>query len=173
LPLQDLPELEPAASVEKQEPPVEVHARPAGLFSRAIALLVDGIVLGALMAGYFLVARAIVGAPAAPDDIAAPAWRGILVPGLALLAALAFVYSTLFHALGGRTLGKRLLGIVLLDASGRPPRLARSAVRAALVPLSFAPLLLGVLMALFDRNKQSLHDKLTRTFVVRLGQGRG
>jgi uncharacterized RDD family membrane protein YckC len=139
------------------------------------AWLVDALVLGALFGLYLFAAQAIAGRvpPSQESGVdwvleRALVWKGVLVPGAALLAALCFVYSSLFHALGGRTLGKWLLGLTVVDLTGQPPRLARSAIRAALSLLSAALLMMGFALVLFDLRRQSLHDKLTRTFVVRL-----
>jgi uncharacterized RDD family membrane protein YckC len=55
-----------------------------------------------------------------------------------------------------------------VDDSGAAPGPARALVRAALALVSFALFLAGFWLALFDRRGQTLHDKLTRTFVVRL-----
>lgn len=155
----------------------EIHAEPGGVFAQLGAWLVDAVVLGALFLLYLFAAQVIAG-KIPPSDLSgldwlidrAFAWKGVLVPGAALLAALSFVYSSLFHALGGRTLGKRLFGLTLVDSSGLPPRLARSAARSVLVFASAALLLMGFVLVLFDRKRQALHDKLTGTFVVRLAE---
>ncbi len=151
----------------------EIRARPAGAFRQMGAFLLDALVLGALFALYLLAAQGIAGrAPASESGgeflARADALKGVLVPGLVLLAALCFVYSSLFHALGGRTLGKWALGLTVVDMTGQPPGLARSAIRSVLSLVSAALLMLGFALVLFDLKRQSLHDKLTRTFVVRL-----
>jgi uncharacterized RDD family membrane protein YckC len=95
------------------------------------------------------------------------AYAGVLKYGLGLCAALAFVYSALFHALGGMTPGKRLFGVKLVDRTGKPPALGLCALRSALSLVSGGLLFLGFLLALFDRRRQALHDKLTATYVVK------
>ena len=66
----------------------------------------------------------------------------------------------------GRTLGRLLLGLRLVDTHGVAPAPGRAIVRAILASLSFVLFLGGFWMALFDRRGQTLHDKLTSTFVV-------
>jgi uncharacterized RDD family membrane protein YckC len=153
----------------------EIHAEPGGAFAQIGAGIVDAMVLGALFLAYLFVAQAIAGKLPATDETGidwlidrAVTWRGVLAPGAVLLAALWFVYGSLFHALGGRTLGKRLFGLTVVDASGLPPRLVRSAGRSLLSFVSAGLLFMGFVLVVFDSRKQALHDKLARTFVVRL-----
>lgn len=155
----------------------EIHAEPGGALAQLGAWLVDAIVLSALFALYLFAAQAIAGKIPPSDQTGldwlidrAIAWRVILMLGAGLLAVLSFVYSSLFHALGGRTLGKRLFGLTLVDSTGQPPPLARSAVRSLLAFVSAGLLLMGFALMLFDRKGQALHDKLTGTFVVRLAE---
>jgi uncharacterized RDD family membrane protein YckC len=142
--------------------------------ARLFASAVDGLVLLTLFACFLLIAQVIAGpGPAGPGSgmlDRALAARGALLPGLALLVALSFVYSSLFHTLGGRTLGKRLLGLIVLGRNGKPPSLAVSATRSALALITGVPLL-GLTLVFFTRNRQALHDKLTHTYVVRLLAG--
>ncbi len=155
----------------------EIHAEPGGALAQLGAWLVDAIVLCALFALYLFAAQAIAGRIPPSDQTGldwlvdrAVAWRVVLMLGAGLLAVLSFVYSSLFHALGGRTLGKRLFGLTLVDSSGQPPPLARSAIRSLLAFVSAGLLLMGFVLMLFDRKGQALHDKLTGTFVVRLAE---
>lgn len=158
-------------------PQEEIHAEPGGAFAQLGAWVVDAIVLGLLFLGYLFLAQLLAGKLPASEETGldwlierSVAWRGVLLPGAALLAALSFVYTSLFHTLGGRTLGKRLFGLTVVDATGLPPGLARSAARSLLAFLSAGLLMMGFVLVLFDARKQALHDKLTRTFVVRLAE---
>ena len=153
----------------------DIHAVPGGAFAQLGAWLVDAVVLGLLFAIYVGLAQLIAGRIPASEETGidwvierAIAWRGVLLPGTALLAALCFVYTSLFHTLGGRTLGKRLFGLTVVDSTGLPPGLARSALRSVCAFLSAALLMMGFVLVLFDARKQALHDKLAHTFVVRL-----
>ncbi len=62
--------------------------------------------------------------------------------------------------------GRWLLGLRLVDTHGLAPAPARAIVRALLSVVSFGLFLGGFWMALFDRRGQTLHDKLTSTFVI-------
>ncbi len=95
------------------------------------------------------------------------AMHSVLLPGVVLVLVLATVYCTVAAFLwNGRTLGRLLLGLRLVDTHGMAPTPGRAIFRALLAGLSFVLFLGGFWMALFDRRGQTLHDKLTSTFVV-------
>lgn len=85
------------------------------------------------------------------------------------------VYEVLATALAGQTIGKRLVGIRVADATtGAVPTLEQSMRRAAPVLLQQAPWvgwLAGVLYlpALWQPRRQGLHDVLASTVVVTVG----
>lgn len=161
-----MPAFEPAASKAPRGPPLQVVAEPASLVRRVAAWLVDVLFLGTVTAGFVVGAVLVI----APKGAAlSKSLLAVVVPALLLMGLLAFVYSTLcaffFH---GRTPGRRLLGLHLVDGSGEAPGPVRALLRAGLAVVSFGLFLSGFWLALFDRHGQTLHDKLTRTFVVRL-----
>ena len=142
-----------------------VMATPAGLFRRLVAWVVD-LSLISIVAGVFLAGAVFVIAPKGLSMM-----RGLLaisVPALLLGGVLSFVYTTLFAFLfQGKTPGRRLAGIRLVDGTGSIPGPGRALIRAALSLVSFGLFLSGFWLGLFDRRGQTLHDKLSRTFVVR------
>lgn len=143
-----------------------ITAEPAALWRRTGAYLTDLLFVGVLVLGLLSIAMAVI----APKTLT-PLQQliSIAVPGLALAAVMAFVYTTLFAFLwSGRTPGRRLMGIHLVDSTGHAPGPTRALIRAVLSLVSFGLFLSGFWLALFDRHGQTLHDKLTRTFVVKL-----
>lgn len=158
---------------------IEVKARPAAVWQRITAFVVDGTLVGSVLALYLALAAALVG----PRGIATTQLTGIdglmarvhqlhsvLVPCVALGLVLGFAYTAAFALLwNGRTPGRLLLGIRLVDRTGLAPAPGRAIARAVLSLVSFVPFLAGFWLALFDRRGQTLHDKLTETFVVRPG----
>ncbi|MDC0713474.1 RDD family protein [Stigmatella sp. ncwal1] len=154
----------------------EIHARPASLWRRLLSFGIDTAALVGVAALYITLASSITGvkAPASQgitelDTLAAwlHAFQSVLVPGFFLLLILALVYCTVAAFLwNGRTLGRLLLGLRLVDTHGMAPAPGRAIVRALLSAVSFGLFLGGFWMALFDRRGQTLHDKLTSTFVV-------
>jgi uncharacterized RDD family membrane protein YckC len=95
-------------------------------------------------------------------------------------AAIYLAYESLQLALWGRTIGKRLTGIVVVSADGGPLRASQALARAAVyaLPPAARPVpVLNVLAAIlwlgdgalvFDRPyRQTLHDRAAGTLVVR------
>lgn len=155
---------------------IELHAAPASLWRRALAFTVDAAVILGILGLYLAIATAVVGPAETTTHLTGlDAWMArahaiehVLIPGLVLALILALVYSAVSGFLwDGKTLGRRLAGIRLVDRSGLAPAPARAILRAVLSAFSFAIFLGGFWLALFDRRGQTLHDKLTQTFVVR------
>ncbi|OOG78073.1 RDD family protein [Algoriphagus sp. A40] len=67
------------------------------------------------------------------------------------------------------TLGKRLMGIRVVDEFGNRMDLNKSARRNVSKTVSIAIFSLGFIWILFDKKKQGWHDKLNKTFVVDKG----
>jgi uncharacterized RDD family membrane protein YckC len=80
-----------------------------------------------------------------------------------------YTYYILFFRFGGRTLGKRLLRLRVIDLEGRH-RLGwyQSLERAHGYAASFLLAFLGFLQVLWDHNGLAMHDKLAGTTVIRL-----
>jgi len=153
----------------------EVHARPASLWRRLLAFSIDTGAIGAVAALYLLLASSVAGVQTPETGLSGldafvhqvRSLQSVLVPGAVLVLLLSLVYCTVSAFLwNGRTLGRRLLGLRLVDTHGLAPAPGRAVVRAVLASLSFGLFLAGFWMALFDRRGQTLHDKLTSTYVV-------
>lgn len=147
----------------------DVLAAPAAVWRRLAAWLVDVSLLGGVVALLLVAAAEVIAGGLSFGQLPA-----VAVPAVLLVALLAFVYATLFAFIwGGRTPGRRLLGLHLVDDSGHAPAPTRALLRGALSVVSFALFLSGFWMALFDRRGQTLHDKLSSTFVVQLRDASG
>jgi uncharacterized RDD family membrane protein YckC len=154
----------------------EIHARPASLWRRLLSFTIDSAAIIGVSALYITLASSVAGvkAPSAQGLTALDALAGwinalksVLLPGSILVLVLATVYCAVAAFLwNGRTLGRMALGLRLVDTHGLAPAPARAIVRALLSVVSFGLFLGGFWMALFDRRGQTLHDKLTSTFVV-------
>lgn len=163
------PELDSDVEVEA----VEVHRRRAPAWRRLASWVVDGLLLGVVVAPvvWLVVAAAGPAASTSPADIdgliaQAARLERFLVPTLGFVALAAAVYSAISVALMGATPGKLLLRLEVVGRDGRRPSPRRAWVRAALSLLSFSLLGLGCLLALFSRSGRALHDFLTGTYVV-------
>jgi len=64
------------------------------------------------------------------------------------------------------TLGKKAMGIKVIDAKGNQMSIGKSIWRNASKILCIIPFALGFLWILFDKQRQGWHDKLNGTFVV-------
>jgi uncharacterized RDD family membrane protein YckC len=154
----------------------EIHARPASLWRRLLSFSIDAAAITGVAFLYITLASSIAGVQApssqgltALDALAAwmHALKAVLLPGVFLLLVLATAYCAVAAWLwNGRTLGRMLLGLRLVDTHGVAPAPTRAIVRALLAVVSFGLFLGGFWMALFDRHGQTLHDKLTSTFVI-------
>lgn len=91
---------------------------------------------------------------------------GVSFGGGGLLLALA-VYGAVLWKLRGATVGGIVCGLQVTRVDGRAMDWATVIVRALACFLSFAPLGLGFLWAAFDAEKQTWHDKIAGTVVVR------
>lgn len=121
----------------------------AGFWRRFVAALLDGIILS--------VVASIVGAILDIDR------NG--VNGLSWLLGLA--YYTYFEGSTGQTMGKRALGIRVVSLEGGGSiGYGRALIRYFGRIVSTIPLLLGYLWMLWDKEKQTWHDKFARSVVV-------
>ena len=143
-------------AIEVQE--VELPRRRSPPWRRVAAWVVDGYVLGALLALLLL--------PVLGKADLVPPRREILVPVLMVAALLAFVYQWLGVTLMGATPGMRLLSLRVVGPDGERPGPGRSAGRALLALGSTALLGLGLLLALFARDGRGAHDRGAGTWVV-------
>jgi uncharacterized RDD family membrane protein YckC len=120
----------------------------AGFWRRFGAYLIDGILLAI---PYVILAMIV-------EDVLA----------YALYLALSIAYFGYFEGgESGQTLGKRALGIRVIDfRAGGPIGFGRGALRYIGKILSGIPIALGFLWMLWDREKQTWHDKIATTVVV-------
>jgi uncharacterized RDD family membrane protein YckC len=89
--------------------------------------------------------------------------------GLITLAGVvaAILYYGLLEGRTGQTIGKRALGISVLDTrTGAPIGAGRAIGRYFAKILSAIPCLLGYFWMLWDPNKQTWHDKIVSSYVV-------
>jgi uncharacterized RDD family membrane protein YckC len=94
----------------------------------------------------------------------------MISPALGYAGGLAIylVYFSYFEGgPSGQTLGKRALGIRVIDyRTGGPIGFGRGAIRYIGKLLSGLVILLGYLWMIWDREKQTWHDKIATTVVV-------
>jgi signal peptidase I len=89
----------------------------------------------------------------------------LLLPFYILLQ---FFYFAWFNANGRQTFGKKFFGIAVVDMSLKPISLSRSFGRVVAFFFDTVIIGLGHLLMVFRRDKQTLHDTLAKTYVVRV-----
>ncbi len=83
--------------------------------------------------------------------------------------AAGFGYYVLYQSKAGQTLGKKVLGVKVVNAEGHTPSMITFFLREFIGKLVSGLILgIGYLWPLWDKNKQALHDKIASTFVVRV-----
>ncbi len=140
----------------------------AGVGKRFVAEIIDGIIIGipiAIIAGIGGAMNAATNA----DGTAQPSPVGIV------LIVIAIILGTLYEPLmtarkgarNGQTIGKGLMGVRVVRTDGAPVTAGTSWLRFIIKQLiSGSVLYLGFLWALWDKNKQTWHDKIANTYVV-------
>jgi len=94
-------------------------------------------------------------------------WRVIAFSACSLMLV-GFLYLTIITAFTGRTLGMRLCSLRVVDArNGLIPTGSQSAGRALVYLLSLASAGILSLYVFLDSEKNTLHDRFTRTAVIR------
>jgi uncharacterized RDD family membrane protein YckC len=83
------------------------------------------------------------------------------------LAFLGLVYATYFTGTCGRTVGKIVCGLRVVDVAGQAPGYPRALARAILGIAGLAFLGLGLVPIFFDPARRALHDRILRTRVVK------
>lgn len=97
-------------------------------------------------------------------------WQNARVIGFAVgtLTVVGFLYLTVSTALTGRTMAMKLFSLRVVDArTGLIPTGSQSAGRALVYILSLASAGVVLMYALLDSEKYTVHDRFTRTAVIR------
>ena len=147
--------------------------RPAGFWIRAVALLIDGLILGVMFAVVGGIFAALVGfnITDAEDisDAEAIAAGGFGLILVVVMIVVAWLYEALLTSSAqGATWGKQAMGLRVLRGDGARLSFGRATARyfskSIITPL--LPLFIGYLLAAFTRRKQALHDFIADTVVV-------
>jgi uncharacterized RDD family membrane protein YckC len=65
------------------------------------------------------------------------------------------------------TLGKRIVGIIVIDQNGSRISFARASARYVARVIAAIPLYLGLIVVAFDGKKRGLHDRMAGTLVIK------
>lgn len=150
----------------------------AGFWLRALALLIDNLVMGIafiliLIPLIFLTGLGSFLEGFHPDEEMNDASIFVLIGIVFLIATVSLLLTWLYHALmesseWQATLGKKALGLVVTDMAGNRVSFARSSGRHfGKIVTNMIPALIGYFMAGFTEKKQALHDMLAGCLVLR------
>ena len=151
-----------------------VYRRYGGFWRRSIAFFIDQVILYFVSLILFLIGLLALGLRrdmmgrvlASPEEMT----HGMGLFGFLYLAAsvlAGMIYFTWFHGAGGRTPGKMLLGLRVIQASGDPMTPGIAFLRWVGYLISGPLFFLGFLWIAFDGRKQGWHDKIAATLVIR------
>lgn len=145
-----------AVQTQSMSPPDVVYA---GFVRRVAALMLDGLILGIPVAIVAAVIAIAAGAGSEEGAINAIFY-------LIYLLSAPLYYALQESSSAQATLGKRALGIKVVDLQGKRISFGRALGRWIATALSYLTLYIGFLMAAFTQRKQALHDFVAGTLVV-------
>ncbi len=130
------------------------------LLTRILSGLIDLLIIG-ICTGSFVVAADMFSGINVVDNVS------LFYYGVLLLATF-FVYSAFFLGTANQTVGMMIKDLRIVGINGERPRIGQVMGRCAAYLVSWLILGIGLGWAAFDRDAMCLHDKLSRTRVVRL-----
>jgi uncharacterized RDD family membrane protein YckC len=152
----------------------------AGFWLRFVAVIIDGLLLGAVQ---FIAIMPILGIMGIglPTDIQSleSADETNMIPMVSQMMAMAGVtqivfltiqtlyYSFMESSKYQASIGKMVLGLKVTDVNGSPLDFTKALVRNLCKIISSMILMIGYLMAAFTEKKQALHDMIASTLVVK------
>ncbi|MED1741590.1 RDD family protein [Bacillus swezeyi] len=170
--------------LSKHETAPSAGSEYAGIGSRFLASLLDGIILGIplyiiwavcatlMIMGDLEVVRIL---EKNPDYVTNQEFFFVLVGFLKVMGILAsisfivyFLYFTLMESSKWQaTLGKKIMGIQVVEAEGERLSFGRAAGRFLARSFLSPILLIGYILAFFTEKRQALHDLLAGTIVIK------
>lgn len=149
---------------------VDLSLEPAGLGTRFLAALIDGLIMGGAL---FLLMMLSVGMGLFGAEMMGPGdllGIGLLYAVLLLLFGLLFIaYKPFFEAIwNGQTPGKRWVGIRVVQANGLPVGIGSVIIRNLMRFVDVLPFyyMVGIISLLATRRNQRLGDLAAGTMVV-------
>jgi len=147
---------------------VAITREVAGVGSRCAALAIDGTLIFIAVFGLEIAVVALTSA-LFKDPLL------VVAIGIVVAASVMVAYFPLFSRLTGASIGKRMLGLRVVDAHGRNASTGAHVVRSlALLVDAFVPvpaLSVGMVMLAISRDGRRLGDILAGTYVVREEKG--
>ncbi|MBA4058441.1 MAG: RDD family protein [Marivirga sp.] len=152
----------------------------AGFWLRFVAVIIDGIILGAVQFVAIMPILGIMGIGIADNmenfDSSDQAEALSMMSSMFALAGITqvvfLIIQTLYYSLMESSnyqasVGKMVLGLKVIDINGNKLDFTKALVRNLSKIISSFILLIGYLMAAFTEKKQALHDMIANTLVVK------
>ncbi|PLS16489.1 hypothetical protein CVD28_15485 [Bacillus sp. M6-12] len=145
----------------------------AGFWIRFAANLIDSIILGVpifiiSMAGVFFFEGVAMDPNYQPTEAELLAFAGGYAVFVLLAALIGFLYYSILHSSKWQaTVGKKLLGLKVTDLHGNRISFWRALGRIVAMSFLSGIFYIGYIMAAFTERKQSLHDMIAGTIVVK------
>jgi len=142
--------------------------RYAGFWIRFVARVLDGVILGVVLAVVNIPVQMMVGLGSIRGDQAGalPLVFGLLGFMILVDFALGFAYEVYFVSTRGATPGKMILGLKIIRSDGGPLSVGQAVGRYFAYLLDGFTMLIGFIIAGFDEQKRSLHDRICDTRVI-------
>ncbi|SFS61233.1 RDD family protein [Marininema halotolerans] len=146
---------------------VSLELHTAGIGSRGIAMLIDGMIIGL---GLFVYAIIMILFSMLVESMGSPLWTSI-VTGVSIVIFIftPIVYFTLTEAfLSGRTIGKRVMGLRVVTDQGMVPKFSAIFLRNLLRIVDSMPFfyLIGLITVIIQRQEKRLGDLVAGTLVI-------
>jgi uncharacterized RDD family membrane protein YckC len=139
--------------------------RLAAMVYDSLLLMAVSILYGALAVGLNLLIN---GAPATGERVSWGHWGILVFIGWILTLCLFFCY---FWCKSGQTLGMKTWRIKMFDSQSMDlPSLKQAVIRCVLAPMSMLLLGAGYWLIYINPERQTLHDKLSKTRVLLLAK---
>jgi len=135
----------------------------AGFWIRLASVLIDGLIIS--VPYFFLVVILGLTSSHFSSETFLSIMLYLLLPSSLLVA---FFYYSWLNANGRQTVGKKIFGLLVVDASDNPISFLRSLVRTVGYSVDSLIYSIGHLLMLITPKKQALHDLLTQSYVIRI-----
>jgi uncharacterized RDD family membrane protein YckC len=158
------PSCEPAQSKEGKKEKALPSLPVAGFGIRTVAKLIDGVIIAIVDLLIYVSAVMML---VWTDAIFMADVRMLVLLVVYMSFPISFIaYTTIFTGIYGATPGKLVFGLKVVNEDGTGIGYAKALGRCAAEVLSALPLALGYIIAAFDIDKRTLHDRICSTRVV-------
>lgn len=154
--------------------PLSSEMAKAGFWRRLPAFLIDTILLQILKVIILFPLKANLGIDetsfASIEDIIQD-FESFVIYGFFSIIVYVIIsgfYFTLFYGSTGQSIGKKIMGLKVVSAAGGAMTYKKAFIRYIGYLISEIPLFLGFIWIAFDKDKQGWHDKIAKTYVVKV-----